>query len=145
MAGLGLGPAGLFAAGFLLPETAAAPPDAPDEARFIDFLTGDYQVRADGELERMPITRQRVFLSLATVLGSSTVLPAFGVKLPGVITEKDEAAVTSAVRTALAPLIADGSIALKSVVVDSSQVIGRSSITVEYEDTATLDSDKVEI
>jgi hypothetical protein len=145
MPGLGLDPVGLFAAGFLLPETASAPPDPPDEARFIDFLTGDYQVRADGELERMPITRQRVFLSLATVLGSSTALPGFGVKLPGVITEKDESAVTSSVRTALVPLIADGSIALKSVIVDSSQVIGRSSITVEYEDTATLDSDKVEI
>jgi phage baseplate assembly protein W len=145
MAGLGLDPAGLFAAGFLLPGTAVAPPDPPDEARFIDYLTGDYRVRADGELERMPITRQRVYLSLATALGSSTALPTFGVKLPGVITEKDEAAVTSAVRTALAPLIADGSISLKSVTVDSSDVIGRSGITVEYEDTATLDSDKVEI
>jgi len=143
--GVGISPVGLFPAGFALPETAADPPDGPDQARYLDYLLRDYVLRSDGELERMPITRQRVLLALSTLLESSTVQPEFGVRLPGIIDQQDEAAVRSAVRVALRHLTSDGSVLLKAVTVNSSDVIGRSQITVEYEDTSTLDSDKVEI
>jgi phage baseplate assembly protein W len=136
---------GAYAMGFALPETATDPPDPPDQARYIDFLTKNYVVRDDGELERMPITRQRVWLTLSTDLGSSTVLRDFGVKLPGIINERYELEVRTETRRALKYLTDEEAIRLLGVTVDSSSVVGRSKNTVEYEDTATLESDKVEI
>jgi phage baseplate assembly protein W len=145
MTGFGIDEYGAFGSGFAMPETAATPPEnVPDEARFIDYRTKDYVLDDQGELERMPIQRQRVWLALTTLKGSSTVLQNFGVKLPGIIDSKDEAAVKDAVRAALSHMITDGSIILKDVRVESSEVIGRSKIIVEYEDQSTLESDKVE-
>jgi phage baseplate assembly protein W len=145
MSGFGLDALGAYPMGFALPETASDPPDPPDQARYIDFLTKNYVVRADGELERMPITRQRVWLTLSTDLGSSTVLRDFGVKLPGIINERYELEVRTETRRALKYLTDEEAIRLLGVTVDSSSVVGRSKNTVEYEDTATLESDKVEI
>lgn len=145
MAGLGLAPVGFFPFGFGSPVSVDDPPDAPDQARFVDFLTGDYVVGDDGELERMPITRQRVLLSLATVRGSSTALPAFGVTLPKIIGSNDDALVRQAVERALRPLIDEGSIVLNLVEVDHGNPIGRSRITVDYTDTATEENDRVNV
>ena len=125
--------------------TADPPPDAPENARYLDYLTSDYRVGDDGEVERMPITRHRVLLALATLRGSSTVLQDFGVRLPGVIGLNDEADTRIAVETALQHLIEEGAIVLNSVTVEHGNPIGRSAIKVDYTDTATNERDAVNV
>jgi hypothetical protein len=145
VAGFGVSPLGGFPCGFSPPMTADDPPDPPENARFLDYLTSDYVVGDDGEVERMPITRQRVLLALATRLESSTVLRDFGAQLPGVIGPNDENDVRIAVETALRHLIAEGALVLNSVTVDHGNPIGRSAITVDYTDTATNERDAVNV
>ena len=145
MPGFGTSPYGRFPYGFSEPVSADEPPDAPEDARFLDFRTKDYIVGDDGELERMPTTRQRVLLALSTLLGSSTVLRDFGVKLPGVIGPNDEHLVRQAVERALKHLIDEPAIVLNSVTVEHGNPIGRSTITVDYTDIATSEDDTVNV
>lgn len=145
MAGFGVSGIGGFPCGFAPPVTADDPPDPPDQAAYLNYLTSDYEVGDTGEVERMPITRQRVLLALATAMGSSTVLQDFGQKLPGIIGPNDEADVRIAVESALSHLIAEDAIVLNSVTVDHGNPIGRSTITVDYTDTATDENDAVNV
>lgn len=140
-----LQPAGFYPSGYSSPVDVNDAPDAPEDARFLDYLTGDYVVGDDGEIARMPTTRQRVWLALGTLRGSSTVLPKLGVKLPGTIGRSYESEVKNEVRTALAALIADGSLVLNEIIVEHGTPIGRSTITVDYTDTATKENDKVNV
>jgi hypothetical protein len=213
MAGTALDPVGFYPIGFGSIVEINDPPDPPNGARFLDYLTGDYvgefvltveepapgtelvvdvpttfsgtcseasnviltwhsdggtdgigtvskptpttwtcevtppaarvgetqvDVRnSDGDFARMPSTRQRVWLALGTVKGSSTIAPDEGVKLPGKVGPNYETECQQAVRSALKPLIDDGSIRLNSVQVEHGTPIGRSKITVDYTDTAT--------
>jgi hypothetical protein len=145
MALVSLQPAGFYPSGYGAPVDTDEAPDAPENARYLDYLTGDYIIGSDGEIERMPTTRQRVWLALGTLRGSSTVLPMLGVKLPGVVSRAYEIEVKQAVRTALAALISDGSIVVNEILVEHGNPIGRSKITVDYTDTATEENDKVNV
>ena len=145
MAGFGVSPLGGFPCGFAPPVTAYDPPDPPEDARYLDYLTSDYRVGDDGEVERMPVTRHRVLLALATLRGSSTVLRDFGVALPRVVGPNDEADTWIAVEAALQHLIAEVALILNFVKVDHGNPIGRSIITVDYTDTATNERDAVNV
>ena len=69
----------------------------------------------------------------------------FGVALPRVVGPNDEADMRLAVETALQHLIAEGSLILNFVKVDHGNPIGRSTITVDYTDTATNERDTVNV
>lgn len=145
MAGFGISVLGGFPCGFAPPVSADDPPDPPEQAAYFDYLTSDYTVGDDTELERMPITRQRVLMTLSMLRGSSSVLQEFGVRLPGIIGPNDEIEVRQEVEAALQYLVDDGSIVINSVTVNHGNPIGRSTITVDYTDVATEENDAVNV
>lgn len=141
MIGIGTVAIGSTPFGFGTPVVAQAPSESQGNAAFIDPRTKDYVVGDDGEVKRMPITRQRVLLLLLTELGSSAD-PEKGLRLPDKIDQTYVQQCQQAVRDALVPMGGD-------IVIDAIPVEvlpnGRTFITVEFTDLTTGNSDTVTI
>lgn len=140
-AALGNAPLGSTPFGLGTTATAAAPPTRRILAPYIDPLTGQCVVGDDGELESMPVNRQRVMLSCLTRRGSSSVLPQLGTLLPGKITEALENDVRSEVMRSLAPMEDAGDIRVDGIAIEVIGT-GRVQITVSYTDTRSRTEDK---
>lgn len=112
MSGAGLIAAGIGPFGIGTPAYATTPPlPTAGQPIYIDSARGDYQVDpATGELARMPLTRQRVLLAIATSRGSSTVEPDMGIETPTKIDRHFSARMSSSYQRALRRLTADGSV-----------------------------------
>jgi hypothetical protein len=139
--GLGSSSLGGTPFGFGTPVASQAPPDPQGSAAFIDPTTKDHVVGDDGESLRMPITRQRVLLLLMTELGSSAD-PEKGLRLPDKIDQFYAQTAQQAVRDCLATLGSD--IVINRIPVEILPN-GRSSITVDYTDLTTGNSDTVTV
>lgn len=142
MAAAALGTAPLGSTPFGLGTTASAqvPPSRRILAPYIDPMTGQCAVGTDGELEPMPINRQRVLLTVKTRLGSCVILN-FGVKLPDKISRSYQDDIRIVVENALDYMVRDGSIALDRIDVEQTG-IGRVQITVNYTDRQTGGEDR---
>ena len=105
MGGFGTFSFGTGPFGFGAPVTGTAPPEGPAGSRWINPATRDFEVDpTTGQLKQMPAVRQRVLLALVTLVGSSTVLPKFGVRLPRKMGSQFDAQVRAAVNLALRQL-----------------------------------------
>lgn len=134
--GLGTSPAGAFPAGYGYPTQAAEPSQSNRYTRAIDVATGDYSIdTATGGFARTTPTRQRVLLALATVAGSSTVQPLWGVGRPPKMGPQFESEVEASVRLALKPMVDDGSVTILSVTVERG-ASSRARATVRWRDTS---------
>jgi hypothetical protein len=143
MAGLGLFPIGSTPLGSGTPVVASAPPsDIPEQANFLDPVTGDYVVQSDGALQRMPNTRHRVLMCLKTELGSAAHEPTVGLELPRRMGTTFEQQAKGAVLSAL-ELIGDD-IRIDDVIVLRVGT-GRADITVAYTDLTTGNSDTLTV
>jgi hypothetical protein len=144
--GLGLFSLGATPFGFGTPVVAQAPPTTlPNANRFINFRTKDYERGPDGELRRMPSTRHRVLVILSTTLGSATVLPGLGTKLPERIDQRYPQLAEQAIRLALRPMVAANELKILFVRVVRSPVSGRVDHTVGFVDMTTGNSDTATI
>jgi phage baseplate assembly protein W len=146
MVGFGGFPIGSTPFGAGTPVDAIAPPEnKPERARFLNPITGDYEVDDDGEYKRMPIVRQRVLLRLGTLRGSSTVLPNFGLRLPERIDARYKQGAEEAIRVALADMITNREIKIVRIDTTIGNPTGRVEHTVVYTDLTTGNSDTVTI
>lgn len=144
--GIGTTPLGpTTPAGFAVaPELADPPTDYPTESRFIDPISKDWVPDTGNsyEWQRMPTTRQRVFLALTTVKGSNAALFGFGFDLPRKMDSAFDRRVTTAVQSALYQLLqVERRITLDSVSVE--RTAQRAVITVSYTDLETGEEDTV--
>ena len=133
-----------FGAGTPLP--AGPPPAAPSTlCRFIDGLTGDFQVDpVTGHLAGMPVLQQRILLALTTAKGSSTVLPLLGISHPAKLDERTTRLLQAEARTALFQLTdVERCMRIDELLVDQVSPVGRVQLTVRYTDLATGKSDTV--
>lgn len=134
MKGFGTAHFGTAFFGYGEPDTINPPPANLPAAVYIDPNNNDTVLNADGTLQSMPSTRQRVYLSLKTELGSATGLDTFGSNLRslGKIDSTYQARATAAIQTALNPLVVDNSITITGITVSSQS--GRVLINVAYID-----------
>ncbi len=134
-----------FGAGTPLP--AGAPPTGLSTfVRFIDGVTGDFQQdAATGHLAQMPLVRQRVFLALVTRLGSSSVLPGFGLKRPTKIDNSIVRTMQAAARVALYQLTDVEKVVRIDDLIVEQVTSGRVQLTVLYTDLSTGNPDKVTV
>jgi hypothetical protein len=143
MAGLGLFGIGSTPFGSGTPVAATAPPsDIPEQANFLDPVTGDYVVLDDGALARMPNTRHRVLMLLKTVLASAAHLPDVGLEMPTRMDQTFKQRTKGAVLFALEPIGDD--IRIDDVTVEVTGT-GRADVTVSYTDLTTGNSDTVTV
>jgi phage baseplate assembly protein W len=127
------------------PAVSQAPPETHlRNAAFIDYRERDYVFDSEGELERMPVTRQRVLLALATRRGSSSIMPEFGLALPARIDSSFNERAQQAVLDALSHLVGTA-IEIEEIRVDVGYPVGRVKITVSYTDLTTRESQEVTI
>ena len=146
MAGLGMTSMGAAPFGVGTPAEAVAPPTSlPIANRFINWQTKDYEVGSDGELKRMPTVRHRVLVILSTTLGSSSVLPQLGLKLPDRIDKTYAQLADKAIRLALQPMVTAKELKIQAVRVTRNQVIGRVDHIVIFTDLTTGNADTVTI
>lgn len=126
------------------PLTSAAPPTGEAGVRYLNPATRDYQQDSrTKQLAQMPSLRQRVLLSLMTVLGSSSALPSLGIRIPRKMGPQFEAELTTEIRFALRQLVdVENVMRLDSVLVERG-VGGRARGTVSYTDLDTGKSDSV--
>ncbi|HEX5076136.1 MAG TPA: hypothetical protein VFW03_23185 [Gemmatimonadaceae bacterium] len=81
-------------------------PTGPAGSRYLDPLARDYVVDpSSGQYQQMPSVRQRVLITVITMLGSSSSQPLFGVQLPQRMDERFEADARGRIRAALSQLI----------------------------------------
>jgi len=85
----------------------------------INGATKDYEYDAYGNEKPMSDTAQRVYLLCRTTIGSRMGWQSFGLQTPTHITPRLEREVERYVRTALKPVLSDGSATLDSVEVTS--------------------------
>jgi hypothetical protein len=112
---------------------------SPGQARLIDPDTRDYAFDEDGRTIGMSGVRQRVYLALATVRGSSAVA-SLGQGYTSIqrIGDNTTAQIENEINLALADLIADGSITLLSISIRRDTTItSRLSIVVQWRDNLT--------
>ncbi len=138
---------GITPFGFGTPDSTQAPPDTvPTDSRFINFRTKDYETAANGELKRMPNIRHRVLISLSTTLGSSTVLPKLGLKLPDRIDSRYPRLAELAIRAALSDMVVAGEIKINFInVIRDTTNQSRVDHVVAYTDLTTGNSDTVNV
>lgn len=143
MAQAGLGNAPLGSTPFGLGTTAngPVPPARRILAPYIDPRTGDAIVAQDGELEAMPVNRQRVMLSCLTQFGSSAAMQDWGARLPDRIDEGFADDVRSEISRALQFMVDDGSITVDGVFTETTPA-GRAQVTVSYTDRQTGGEDR---
>lgn len=139
--GFGTSAVGLSPFGVGTPATASEPPDPARGAAFIDPRTRDYVVGADGELERMPPTRQRVLLALLHLRDSSSIDPD-GTALPRQINRFYRRRSEIEIRRRLAPLVRDGSLRIDGIDVELSGFGGATHL-VRYTDLLTGEDEEV--
>lgn len=146
MAGFGLMAAGLGPFGYGAPPTSDLPPDGPSGVRFINPRTRDFEQDPDTrQLKQMPPYRQAVLIALATLEGSSTAQPSFGVRLPPRMGNTFEAEVNAAVRKALRHLTDIQKVIRVDRVTTEKGLGGRARITVSYTVVATGKDDQVTV
>jgi phage baseplate assembly protein W len=146
MAGLGGFSLGSTPFGAGTPSPAAAPPDAPlQEARFIDPVTKDYVVGADGEYLAMPSVRQRMVLALGMTLGSAAALQEAGLQLPDRIDERFPQRSEQAIRRAVEFMVLAGEVRIDAVEIIPSDVTGRTEHLVSFTDLTTGNSDTLTV
>ena len=138
-AGAGAAPAGSSAAGIGTVATVAAAPKPGAGSRFINQLTGDYEVDpTTGQYAQMPPVRQRVMLALTTVIGTSTAQPQLGLKAPRKIKSTYVAEMQIAVRSALRHLTREDAPVIRIQAIDVVKIgVGRVRVTVSYLDLTT--------
>jgi hypothetical protein len=99
--GFGTSTAGLCPVGLYDVTEPTAPPKPSEFSRFLG-TDGQYVIDGvSGGFARMPRLKQRIVLAVATVLGSSTVQPDWGLKIPAKMTATFDAQVAVAIRKAL--------------------------------------------
>lgn len=146
MAGFGVYPAGLAPFGLNTPIPVNAPATGAAGSRFINPATKDYQQDpTTGQLAQMPAVRQRVLLALLTLVNSSSVNPAFGVRLPRKMGTFFESEMRLAIRAALKQLTDVEKIVRIDGISVERGTGGRSRTTVSYTDLTTGQPDQVEI
>lgn len=141
--GFGTSIVGLTPFGLGTPATAGDPPAPAVGAPYVDARTRDYVVAADGELERMPPTRQRVLLALTHLARSSSVEPD-GTDLPRQINRFYARRAELEIRRRLAPMVRDGSLRIDAIDVVSPSV-GNASHVVRYTDLLAGEDDEVRV
>jgi phage baseplate assembly protein W len=129
-------PLGVYPAGLGGPTTAPDAPTAPPViARYIEPLTGDYELDATtGQYTGMPPVRQMVEIALGSVRGSSAVAPDIGTEIPPLIDEAFASAVDADVRFAVRKLVEARLIRVRDVRVETGSPAGRAAIVFEYTD-----------
>ena len=124
------------------PATSIATPTVPDAtALYLDPRTRDYVAQTDGELSRMPRVRQQMLIALTTQAGSMSSNTAFGIVLPGKITETFARRMDLQVRRACRH-VTDANIASVTTEVTA---VGRVVVTVGYVDLSTGRNDQVTV
>lgn len=125
--GAGFCPAGCSPAGYGTPDVIGPPntvilPDPvtglPQTGRFIDPVTKDYVMTADGRLQGMPTVRQLVQLVVQTTFGSSA-MPSLGIDFSSVREKGDGflQRVTAVLTNAMAPIVSQGLVRVDNVTV----------------------------
>lgn len=142
--GWGTSPWGTGAYGLGTPVTAAAPPDGPAGSRYINPASRDYQLDSStGQLAQMPPVRQRVLLTVMTVLGSSSVNPAIGTRAPRKMGTQFEAQTRASVRSAFHQMTdVEKVIRIDRIDVERGAG-GRARTTIVYTDLTTEEQDQV--
>jgi len=138
LSGLGDSPIGFSTPfGVGAPDEVAAPPTTPPQAaRFVDPISRDYVLAADGSYERMPELRQRVLLAVSETKGSSTVSPDGGVEATALIDASFERRRKGAISNALAFLVNEGAMRIDDIAIDYPRP-GHVQTTVAYTDLKT--------
>ncbi len=115
--GAGLCGAGSSPCGFGTPATADAPPvpAAASEARKIDPVTRDYALDSLDRIDGMSGTAQRVLLAMTTLRNSSAQRDLGLDEASDRITSSTKQTAEDSIRRALAPIVADGAIAIRSI------------------------------
>jgi phage baseplate assembly protein W len=146
MSGFGTMAFGAGAFGLGTPATGEPPPDGPAGTRYIDPVQRDYAQDTDTkQLKQMPKTRQRVLLALMTLLGSSSVLPKFGVRFPKKMGDTFDAQCKNAVRSAMRHLTdVEQVVRIDGITVERGAG-GRARITVSYSDLLEASQDAVTV
>ncbi len=144
IAGLGLYPVGFNPLGF----GYETPPDetaAGAGVRYLDPTTKDYAVDSDGYVLLGSPERQRVVVLLTTTLRTS--LAVRGIAVPEVHDATTERFMKNEVRTALQPVLTDGSVELESVTVatEVDRVPGRLGIGVVFRNTRTGELERADV
>jgi len=145
---IGSGPIGSGPFGIGTPVSGVAPPIGPPAgARYIDPGARDYTIDdSTGQYTRMPVVRQRMLIKLLTVRGSSTVLPELGLEVPRRIGPDFEARVRSMIRVAYKQETDIDKVArIDAVRIDRSTITGRVTITIEYTDLTTGQTDELTV
>ena len=138
MYGLGGGPLGTMPLGLQYSDPTDPPPPASTMRRWINPVTGDYELDDNSAFEQMPAIRQRVILALGTALGSSTSVPTLGKQRPEIIGERFVAEEETFVRTALRQLTeVEGVIRIDRITVERGRTPNRWRTTVAYTELGT--------
>lgn len=127
-----------FGAGTPLP--AGVPPTGYSGlCRFIDGLTGDYQINTiTGHLAGMPILRQRILLALVTRKGSSSALPKLGLSWPTKIDAQMARLLDAEARASLFQLTdVEKCMRIDELTIEQVEGTGRVRLTLRYTDLQT--------
>lgn len=142
MAGFGTSPYGTSPYGFGSVDEASEQASNPFGSRFLDPATRDYRFDSStGQFGQMPPLRQRVLLTLMTVLNSSAVA-GFGTKLPKKIDRTFVESTKQMVRVALRYLT-DTERVMRIDAIEVRTGGWRAEITVSYTDLETGVRDEV--
>jgi hypothetical protein len=144
MAGFGTMSAGLGPFGLGSPASASLPPEGAAGCRWINPVTRSYEQDEDTrQFKQMPSVRQRVYLAIATLLGSSSTLTTQGIRLPQKMGDSYEGEVKAAVALALRQMTDIE----KVLRIDGVTVLKgrgqRSRTTVSFTDLTTGKADRV--
>jgi len=117
----GSGPFGVVAFGIAPSTISSVTPTELTSSRKVDFATGRYVLDDGGGFEGMDDTAQRVTIVVTAAAG----------KTPDVIDALLQRRTEAALRDALTPLVADGSIIIEAVQVERARA-GASTVLVSY-------------
>jgi hypothetical protein len=115
----------------------AAPPEpVVSLTRKLDAQTLDYVLDDTGrEFARMPKLKQRIYLALLTLRGSSAALPRMGIVLPKKLDGSATRRIQASVRDALREVLADGSLVIRRIDVAPHPLnTSRTIVGIEYLD-----------
>lgn len=144
MSGFGAYSFGLGPFGTGSPAEAPEPPTGSAGSRWIDPGTRDYALDGEtGQLKQMPGVRQRVLLALATIQGSASTAPRFGVRLPTKMGTTFEAECRQATQAALRHLTDLEQVIRVDQILVERGARSRARVTVSYTDISTGERDSV--
>jgi hypothetical protein len=134
MVGFGVDGFGSTPFGVGTPLPADEPPGATTGlSRYLNPNTGDYLYdTTTRQLAQMPLNRQRVLIALLTERGSS-VVRSLGIVGPKKMGTNFDAEMSSAVRSALRPLVEAGAIRIEQII-PRRESTGRGGAVVVYTD-----------